>query len=253
LADRKAAGQATSSIRFLGLFDQIGATGTPVYTGGDQYLRQQLPAGIRIEHCAAAYAWDEARLQLQCIWQPRTPAGLDVGHLEQEIFRGTHGDVGGGYETTGLSDLVLRWFIEQATQAGLAFQPEEAWRVCDEALRVQPDASQLPHRVTDPHYFPKPRRFPDWLLRRAREEHGFPLGDWHRVLIKNRHTGREKYLMNLDPFIEDCPRPPGYRVVQPRDWFPKKPRPQARMRIDRRLSEEDILALMAEDSVILPA
>jgi hypothetical protein len=241
LADANRADGGRRRVRFCALIDPIWAAGLPG-NNRDQVIRHELPTGLRIEYLIEALAWDEARLQLHCHWQQLDRADLDLGSHEQRVFRGVHGDVGGGYATTGLSDVVLRWMIEHATRAGLAFQPEATWQVCGEPLRLAPDPSQLPHRVTDLDFFSKPRRFPPVLVDQARE-HGLPLGAWHRVIVRNRGQ-REKYLMNLDPFIEDIPRSPGNRIVDPRSWFPKRPRPDSRMRIERALSDEEILALI---------
>jgi hypothetical protein len=42
--------------------------------------------------------------------------------LEQVWFPGVHGDVGGGYGATGLSDLSFLWMVERAKQHGLSFR-----------------------------------------------------------------------------------------------------------------------------------
>jgi hypothetical protein len=48
-------------------------------------------------------------------WQPPTD-------VKQLWFPGVHGDVGGGYLERGLSDGALKWMMDEAKKAGLAFR-----------------------------------------------------------------------------------------------------------------------------------
>jgi hypothetical protein len=54
------------------------------------------------------------------VWDP--PATGQVPR-RQVWFPGVHSDVGGGYEDRQLADITLRWMVEGAETAGLAFQP----------------------------------------------------------------------------------------------------------------------------------
>lgn len=223
-------------IRFIGLFDPV-----TIGNHNDNTLRHELPQTIPIARVAEIIAFHEARINMPAQVHDLTSANI-ASHA-QEIAKGSHVDVGGGFSACGLSDCALQWMIDQAQQAGLRFQPAAEWAICGEPLVLRPNPEQLPHRLFDADYPPRPRRLPQALVDRARA-HGFSLGDWHRVIARKHGNLRSKVLMNLDPYIEDSAKPPGYRIIDPHVLFPKRPRPGAHLNIDRKLDEAEILALM---------
>ncbi|NKQ51443.1 DUF2235 domain-containing protein [Amycolatopsis sp. K13G38] len=113
-------------IRFIGVWDTVGALGIPL-SGGRlinlvnrrwQFHDTQLSSTIR--SAFQALAIDEKRRPFTpAVWKP-SPAA-DGQQREQVWFTGVHSDVGGGYPQTALSDLTLRWMTARARACGLAF------------------------------------------------------------------------------------------------------------------------------------
>jgi len=109
-------------IRFVGVWDTVGALGVPFSLMGlfdrkDEFYDTKLGSNVRIARHALAI--DERREDFEpTLWEPRD--GLD---LEQVWFAGSHSDVGGGYpaDEQGLlaSDIPLDWMVGQAKSAGL--------------------------------------------------------------------------------------------------------------------------------------
>ena len=112
-------------IKFLGVFDTVGALGAPfgIILGwlvdklfGCTFHDTRLSSII--ENAYHALAIDERRLIFQpTLMTPNTQH--DANHFEQKWFPGVHSNVGGGYPNTGLSDLALQWMVDKAKQHGL--------------------------------------------------------------------------------------------------------------------------------------
>jgi uncharacterized protein (DUF2235 family) len=110
-------------VRFVGVFDTVGALGIPISFLGflnreDEFYDTKI--GPNVEIARHALAIDEMRSDFEpTVWLPRT--GMS---LKQVWFCGAHGDVGGGNKPDRdgglLSDLPLRWILDEAKQAGLA-------------------------------------------------------------------------------------------------------------------------------------
>ena len=110
-------------IRFIGVWDTVGALGIPLSFAGflnDKHHFHDTKIGPNIDCARHALAIDEKREDFEpTVWKPRP--GLD---LEQVWFAGVHTDVGGGYAKPGsraLSDIPLRWIADEATKCGLTF------------------------------------------------------------------------------------------------------------------------------------
>ncbi len=118
-------------IRFLGVWDTVGALGIPVE------VLDHVPAAERsllevyrfhdtelsgiVENACQAIAIDEHRRDFDiCLWDPTEKPGQVI---EQRWFAGAHCDVGGGYPSRLLSDLTLRWMQDRAAALGLALEP----------------------------------------------------------------------------------------------------------------------------------
>lgn len=108
-------------IRFLGVWDTVGALGIPlamfdrlnhrVYEFHDTQLSKI------VDRAYQACAIDEHRQDYEItLWTPKEKPGQT---LEQRWFAGSHSDVGGGYPSRLLSDLTLRWMQDRASEAGL--------------------------------------------------------------------------------------------------------------------------------------
>lgn len=119
-------------IRFLGMFDTVGALGVPAL--GPGWLRplvrwinhrwefHDTTLSSLVDGAFQALAVDEERaVFVPALWHQQ-PDGHGQ-ELRQVWFTGVHCDVGGGYPGTGLSDIALLWMMERARAYGLAFDP----------------------------------------------------------------------------------------------------------------------------------
>ncbi|MFI5590143.1 phospholipase effector Tle1 domain-containing protein [Amycolatopsis sp. NPDC051758] len=112
-------------VRFIGVWETVGALGVPLAG-----LRKLLMLGRRnqfhdvsllsiVESAFQALAIDERRASyVPALWQV---ADWNQQLVEQVWFSGAHGDVGGGYAESGLSDITLAWMASRAKAMGLQF------------------------------------------------------------------------------------------------------------------------------------
>jgi len=109
---------AARPVRFVGLFDVVGAFGIPFNIGPLKF--QQVNLGYHlalppsVEHCYHAMALDERRHTFQL---------TRVAGAHEVWFRGTHSDVGGGNGNLGLNAITLRWMLRKASASGLLIRP----------------------------------------------------------------------------------------------------------------------------------
>ena len=119
-------------IRFLGVWDTVGALGAPTPLlkwitkpmGWVSFHNTTL--GKTVHYAYQALALHELRRDFEpAIWTERGPATRGI---EQVWFAGAHSDVGGGYEERGLSNESLRWMMAWAKEHELVFReaPAEA-------------------------------------------------------------------------------------------------------------------------------
>lgn len=112
-------------VRFLGVWDTVGALGTPIW--GGNFSLNPLPVEPRyhdidaldiVDEACQALAIDEQRAAyLPKLFSPRS--GCEGCRIEQVWFRGAHSNVGGGYANSRLSDCALTWMVTRARSAGL--------------------------------------------------------------------------------------------------------------------------------------
>jgi uncharacterized protein (DUF2235 family) len=112
-------------IKFLGVWDTVGALGIPLdllkSLNMQFYEFHDTKLSKIVENAYHAVAIDEHRIDYDaCLW---TPDVKPAQTLEQRWFVGAHCDVGGGYEDRRLSDMTLRWMQDKAAAAGLAVTP----------------------------------------------------------------------------------------------------------------------------------
>ena len=108
-------------IKFLGVWDTVGALGVPLESF-DGFNKQQFEfhdtelSGI-VENAFHAIAVDEHREPYKVtLWDPKEKPNQ---RIEQRWFIGAHADIGGGYPSRMLSDITLRWMQEKAQRCGL--------------------------------------------------------------------------------------------------------------------------------------
>ena len=110
-------------IRFVGVWDTVGALGAPGLLGRLFYRKkyQYHDIGLfpAVEHAYHALAIDEKRKPFRPSFWKRTNGWNGV--LEQVWFAGVHSNVGGGYNPDGLANEALHWMVEKAERCGLEF------------------------------------------------------------------------------------------------------------------------------------
>lgn len=113
-------------IRFIGVWDTVGALGIPMR--GLRWLTQRrhqfhdTELSGSVQTACHALAIDEHRSPfVPSLWQDVPKENQTI---QQVWFPGAHSDVGGGYGPGGVADVSLQWMIDQAQQAGLVFDPE---------------------------------------------------------------------------------------------------------------------------------
>lgn len=113
-------------IKFVGVWDTVGAMGIPIsflglFEDRDEFYDTKLGSNVKVARHALAI--DEIRSDFEpTIWVPRP--GINI---KQTWFSGVHGDVGGGYkpDKNGVvaSTVPLSWISDEATAFGLEFEP----------------------------------------------------------------------------------------------------------------------------------
>ncbi len=113
-------------IRFIGVWDTVGALGIPsqLLLIPARLFRQFHDVNLSsfVDRAYQVLAIDEKRRSFEpTLWEQQPHATGQV--IEQVWCAGVHTNVGGGYEDTGLSDLALQWMLERAAASGLAVDP----------------------------------------------------------------------------------------------------------------------------------
>ncbi|QHG65331.1 DUF2235 domain-containing protein [Pseudomonas putida] len=112
-------------IRFIGVWDTVGALGIPddmallnLLDDRNRYTFHDTTFHSAVRTGRHALAMDERRASFQPTLWTNVPPGCDV---QQLWFPGVHSDVGGGYRESGLADGALQWMVEEAGKCGLVF------------------------------------------------------------------------------------------------------------------------------------
>ncbi len=106
-------------IRFLGLWDIVGAFGIPrdiVFKFQDLNIGYDLTLSDKVQHSYHAMSMNERR---DCFKVTRLNNPGEVGPANEMWFRGVHSDVGGGRKNGGLENISLFWMLTNAKQVGL--------------------------------------------------------------------------------------------------------------------------------------
>ncbi len=113
-------------IKFIGVWDTVGALGMPLrglrWFNRNKYKFHDTELSKTVEFAYHALAIDEHRAPFQpTLWVYTPKPGQTV---EQVWFCGVHSDIGGGYVQCGISDITLKWMIDKAQGAGLMFDED---------------------------------------------------------------------------------------------------------------------------------
>ena len=138
-------------IKFIGVWDTVGALGNPLLLGRIFGRRNQFHDTRLSSTVSSAYqaiAIDEKRRHFKpTLFHQQPHATGQV--LEQVWFAGVHSNIGGGYESVALSDVALGWMCEKARRCGLRLNKVEMKK---EALRL-PDESRKGFYLLIPAYY----------------------------------------------------------------------------------------------------
>ena len=112
-------------IKFIGVWDTVGALGIPLHVLQDVNMKfyefHDTQLSNIVDNAYHALAVDEYRQDYKAtLWDPDV---APTQNLEQRWFIGAHCDVGGGYADRRLSDMTLRWMQDKASSLGLALDP----------------------------------------------------------------------------------------------------------------------------------
>lgn len=133
----KYSGGRVPDIRYLGVWDTVGALGVPGRLRALAFANRGLrfhdtALSGRVRAARHAVAIDERRNSFEpTLWDnlAELNAAAEGEPYRQRWFLGDHGSVGGGYAVTALSDDAALWVIEGAVEAGLACDPEALARL----------------------------------------------------------------------------------------------------------------------------
>lgn len=128
-------------IKFVGVWDTVGALGIPDLLGYRWSARasrfHNTHLSNTVSHSYQALALDEHRgPYAPTLWTRFTPQGATPKpsppaipqHVEQRWFIGAHSNVGGGYRDDPLAQIPLAWLQEKAKACALAFRHEARLR-----------------------------------------------------------------------------------------------------------------------------
>jgi uncharacterized protein (DUF2235 family) len=120
-----------AEIKFIGVWDTVGAMGIPINGPWDWLVARRhgfhnVKLGKHIRHACQALAIDEKRNAFKpVIWE--LEAGGDQV-LEQQWFAGVHSNVGGSYEPDGLANIAFQWMASKAKANGLGIDNRQLGR-----------------------------------------------------------------------------------------------------------------------------
>lgn len=151
----------TVKIRFIGVWDTVGALGMPAFRSAlipidaltnlwnSKHAFHDTSLGRVIENAYHAMAIDEHREDYAlALWTAKHPATVDPKieqTVEQRWFPGAHSNVGGGYQDDLLPDPPLEWMTKMAVAADLQFirNPTQLDRVQPNCIKALPAAFAL--------------------------------------------------------------------------------------------------------------
>jgi uncharacterized protein (DUF2235 family) len=118
-------------IRFIGVYDTVGALGVPLTAAAKVNEPivgfHDTTLGDTVEHAVQALAVDEKRgPYVPTLWtQAANAAALAGQSVLQVWFPGVHSDVGGGYGDKGIGNITWDFMMRQAAARGLVIDPNQ--------------------------------------------------------------------------------------------------------------------------------
>jgi len=188
-------------IKFLGVWDTVAALGLPVKWLSSlldiffPHRFHSFDLSNSVEFARHALSIDEERKSfLPVIWNP---IKNDVdGKMKQVWFSGVHTDVGGGYAEEELSNIALKWMIQEATAKNLIiYEKSDAYK---KLISSKTDIDGMMHN--------EQKEFPGKLLRRKKrswnkETHGEPC--IHESVFERTKNSDNTDIPKYSPWIFD--------------------------------------------------
>ncbi|MET0115993.1 MAG: DUF2235 domain-containing protein [Sedimenticola sp.] len=114
-------------IRFLGVFDTVGALGIPIgilnWLTASRHQFHRVGLGDNVDHAFHALALDERRRQFApTLWKP--DQAVPSTNMEQVWYVGVHTNIGGGYAPDGLANIPLHSMKNRMIKLGLQLDTE---------------------------------------------------------------------------------------------------------------------------------
>jgi hypothetical protein len=149
---------------FIGVWDTVASLG---YFFGKKFFDARLHPDVRYGYHAVSI--DEKRRKFPIsLWDERGIDG-EKQTVRQVWFAGVHSDVGGSYREKGLSNVALRWMLQQAEGAGMRLT--DGWEETlepgpkaptDSGMRCKDEQAQHESRKGFWRVFPRAKRqFPE--------------------------------------------------------------------------------------------
>ncbi|TVL17638.1 hypothetical protein AYI92_12775 [Shewanella xiamenensis] len=157
-------------IKFVGVWDTVGAMGIPIsflglFEDKDEFYDTKIGRNVRVARHALAI--DEHRSDFEpTIWQLR-----DNMDMQQVWFAGAHSNIGGSYQPDKdgslLSDNALSWMIAEAERFNLSLEPHLTASLHPNPLATLHDSRRSFYRIKQPYLRPLDPNVAPVLLHRS--------------------------------------------------------------------------------------
>ena len=144
-------------IKFVGVWDTVGAMGIPIsflglFEDKDEFYDTKIGRNVRVARHALAI--DEHRSDFEpTIWQLR-----DNMDMQQVWFAGAHSNIGGSYKPDKdgslLSDIALLWMISEAQKFNLSLEPHLTASLHPNPLATLHDSRRSFYRIKQAYLRP---------------------------------------------------------------------------------------------------
>jgi uncharacterized protein (DUF2235 family) len=147
-------------VKVIGVWDTVGSLGNPLLMNGLLSRRNRFhdtDLSSTVANAFHALAIDEKRRNFKAtLWNQQPHAKDQI--LEQIWFAGVHSNIGGGYATTGLSDIALEWMCEKVRPCGLDL---EDIKTNPDPLHKSEESWTGFYKLLPPHHRPIAEPHPD--------------------------------------------------------------------------------------------
>lgn len=201
-------------IRFIGVWDTVGALGAPGWLGKfinkNKYVYHDVGLHPTIENAYHALAIDEQRKPFTPnLWT--RPEGW-AGKLEQAWFAGVHSNIGGSYNPDGLANEALHWIVEKAEALGLETDSAylSKFRPCFNS--VLNDSMTAKYKIMGPYVRPIGKQLGDGecVHQSAVDRHKLPECKYNTKTLTDYLAGAEKKVVDTQRIARGTPCPPLY-------------------------------------------